>query len=155
LKKKLKNGQTRVVQRPRESRYYDTETPRRRLYSYKTKHHPAKIRPSIQPGKIVILLSGKFRGRRVVVLGRLPSGLILVTGPYVVNGVPIKRVNPAYVIATSTSIDISHIELDPKFNDDYFTRPKKKRENKTTEPEQRFESQEKKRRTREKNYRSE
>ena len=54
---------------------------------------------------------------------QLESGLLLVNGPFKVNGVSLRRVNAAYVIATSTVVDISSMNLDAKFNDDYFKRP--------------------------------
>lgn len=80
---------------------------------------PAKLRASLQPGAILILLAGRFKGKRVVLLSALPSGLLLVSGPYSVNGVPLRRVNPAYVIATAASVDVKGVDVS-KFCDAYF-----------------------------------
>ena len=85
------------------------------------------ISAELTPGQVVILLSGRFRGRRVVFLKKLESGLLLVTGPYKYNGVPLKRVNAAYVLPTSTKVKVDG-KVAEKLNDDFFKRVDIKRE---------------------------
>ena len=87
------------------------------------KAHPTKLRKGIVAGTVLILLSGRFRGKRVVFLKQLPSGLLLVTGPHKVNGVPVKRVNQAYTLTTSTKVNISGVDVS-KVNDDTFKKGK-------------------------------
>jgi len=99
---------------------------------YKVRQNPPKIRKSITPGAILIILAGRFRGKRVICLKALESGLLLVSGPYKINGVPLRRVNPAYVIATSTKVDVSKVDVNA-ITDEYFSREKD--ENKEGEDE--------------------
>jgi len=99
--------------------------------SRKSHHRVPRLRKSVTPGTILILLAGRFRGKRVVFLKQLNSGLLLVTGPYKINGVPARCVNQAYVIATTTKVNLSGINVDPKFNDDYFKRPAAEKKKKT------------------------
>lgn len=44
-------------------------------------------------------------------------------GPYKVNGVPLRRVNQAYVIATSTKVNLAGVQL-PAIDDKYFAKEK-------------------------------
>jgi large subunit ribosomal protein L6e len=46
---------------------------------------------------------------------------VFPSGPYQVNGVPLRRVNQAYVIATSTKVDVSGVKL-TGIDDAYFAR---------------------------------
>jgi len=51
--------------------------------------------------------------------------ILFLSGPYKVNGVPLRRVPQSYVIATQTKVDISKVKLSDKVNDDMFKRTKK------------------------------
>lgn len=86
---------------------------------------PQRLRPSLVPGTVLILLAGRFRGKRVIYLKNLEDNTLLVSGPFKVNGVPLRRVNARYVIATSTKLDVSSLNLS-KFNVEYFARDNKK-----------------------------
>ena len=56
----------------------------------------------------------------------MESGLLLVTGPYKYNGVPLKRVNPAYVLPTNTKLTIENVA--EKVDDKLFIKKFVKRE---------------------------
>lgn len=103
------------------ARYYPADDIPRPKHSRAKRQNSPKIRASFTPGTVCILLSGRFRGKRVVCLKALESGLLLVTGPYKINGVPLRRVNQAYVIGTSTKIDVSGVDVSG-INDAYFAR---------------------------------
>ncbi|KAF8974473.1 translation protein SH3-like domain-containing protein [Flammula alnicola] len=117
-----KNGGKRLVPTTKAPRFYPAEDVRQPKKSRKSPKPPS-LRTSITPGTILILLAGRYRGKRVVFLKQLTSGLLLVTGPFKINGVPLRRVNQAYVIATSTKVDVSLLKVDEKFNDSYFVKP--------------------------------
>jgi len=90
-------------------KYYPAEDVRTPKKVRKTVR-PAKLRSSLHPGTILILLAGRFRGKRVVLVNNLGQGVLLVTGPFKLNGVPLRRVNARYVIATSTKIDLKEVD---------------------------------------------
>jgi len=87
------------------------------------------LRRGIVPGSVLVLLSGRFRGKRVVFLKQLESGLLLVTGPYKINGVPLKRVNQVYTLTTSTKVDLKGVDV-AKIADGLFKKEKKAKKSK-------------------------
>jgi large subunit ribosomal protein L6e len=105
----------------KEPRFYAADDERKPIPSRKHRAKQTRLRPNLRPGSVVIILAGRFKGKRVVFLKQLPSGLLLVTGPYKVNGVPLRRVNQAYVIITSTVLDVSKAEV-AAIDDAFFAR---------------------------------
>lgn len=95
-----------------------------------------KYRASLQPGTVLILVAGRFRGKRVVLLKTLTQGTLLVTGPFKLNGVPLRRVNARYVIATKTKVDLKGVDakaLEKVSGESYFARVKSSKKQKGEE----------------------
>jgi len=106
------------------SRYYPAEDVKKKLGNHHNTTKQTKLRSSIVPGTVLILLAGRFKGQRVVFLKQLASGLLLISGPFRVNGVPLRRVPQSYVIATKTTVDISGVKVPDTVNDALFAKPK-------------------------------
>ncbi|KAK9295892.1 hypothetical protein QLX08_009926 [Tetragonisca angustula] len=104
-----KNGEKRIVLLKKRRANYPTEDPVTVHHAKKCfRDHHRYLRPSLKPGTICILLAGIHKGKRVVFLKQLKSGLLLVTGPFLINACPLRRI-PAHI------------------NDDYFKRKREKR----------------------------
>ncbi|KAG7205133.1 hypothetical protein KM043_005503 [Ampulex compressa] len=123
-----KNGETRIVLLKKRRANYPTADPVTVHHAKKCfRDHSRYLRPSLQPGTVCILLAGPHKGKRVVFLKQLRSGLLLVTGPFLINACPLRRVSQNYVIATSTRIDLSGFKLPEHIKDEYFKRKRDKR----------------------------
>eukprot|EP00127_Corallochytrium_limacisporum_P007412 Clim_evm15s251 gene=Clim_evmTU15s251 len=118
-----KNGGERTVPVQKASRFYPTEDGPVALKTRKSARI-AKLKASLTPGTVVIILSGPFKGKRAVFLKQLESGLCLITGPFKVNGVPLRRADQVYLQATSTKIDVSQLSLPAEVNDELFAKTK-------------------------------
>lgn len=124
------NGGERVVRLQKKKANYPTKA---RVTDRPTKgcfkNHKRNTRATLTPGRIVILLAGKHKGKRTVLLKVLPSGLLLVTGPFSLNSTPLRRISQRYVIATQTSVNLEKVNIPDHINDFYFRRSLKKTQN--------------------------
>merc|ERR1711881_381834 len=103
--KGAKNGEKRMVRVKRLRNDVPTQEPKKVGTSVNFfSKHKRSLRPSLTPGKICILLAGAHKGKRVIVLKQLASGLVLINGPLKLNGCPMRRVNQNYLLATGTAV---------------------------------------------------
>jgi len=125
-----RNGKERLVRAKRFPRYYPTEErPKKfRVKRKKFSQHERRFRSSLTPGTIVIMVAGRYAGKRAVIVKHLKSGLLLLTGPHKLNGIPLRRMNQIYVIGTSTKLDLTNAKLD-HLDDKVFKRVKKQKKN--------------------------
>lgn len=116
------NGGERKVLVKKGPRFYPTETRPKRSKTGQVTHrnHPRKFKKGLEPGRVLIILAGKHRGKRVVLLKTLKSGLLLVNGPFKLNGCPLKRMHQKFVIVTRTKIPFDGVKIPKHLNDKYF-----------------------------------
>lgn len=122
-----KNGESRKIHLKRKNFYPSIKKPKVHRVRGLYRQHARNFRSSLTPGTVLILLAGVNKGKRVVLLKNLRSGLLLVTGPYLLNGVPLRRVQPCHVIGTKTKLDVSGVTLPEKLTDKFFKRIVEKR----------------------------
>merc|ERR1712188_260758 len=84
------------------TRFYPAEDIKKKLGNHHNTTKQTKLRKSITPGTVLILLAGTFK----------------------VNGVPLRRVPQSYVIATQTSVDVSDVKVPAEVNDEFFKKPR-------------------------------
>lgn len=118
------NGGTRRVLLTKPPAFYAAQLNKKRKIKRKPKTNFKRLRPSITPGTVCIVVAGVHKGKRVVFLKRLASGLCLVNGPFKINACPLRRINQIYLIATSTKLPIGKVEIPANINDNYFRRAK-------------------------------
>merc|ERR1719458_1914157 len=120
-----KNGGTRMVRVKKLAADYPTKdaaAPGTSVNFFSK--HKRSVRSSLSAGTVAIVLAGVHKGKRVIVLKSLETGLILVTGPFKLNGAPLRRVNQRFLLATSTKVDVSGVKIPASIDDKYFARIK-------------------------------
>ncbi|XP_058451630.1 large ribosomal subunit protein eL6 [Malaya genurostris] len=123
-----KNGGERKVLVKKNKGYLPTKSiVRKRTGKRCFRNHKRNTRKSLTKGKVLILLAGRHKGKRVVLLKVLKSGLLLVNGPFALNCCPLRRISQNYVIATKTRVNLKNFKVPKHINDTYFRRVVKKK----------------------------
>merc|ERR1711898_25104 len=84
----------------KETRYYPAEDVKSKLRNNHNNSRQTKLRASITPGTVLILLAGHFKG------------------------MPLRRVPQSYVIATKTTVDVSKVAVPASVTDALFKKAK-------------------------------
>lgn len=131
---KINLKKTCVYKPTKMRKLYHTQLPMRKLPHSNTfkdqnprgRRHYAKLRKSLTPGTVVIMVGTHHQCKKAVFLKQLKrSGLCLVSGPWYLNGVPVRRIDQRFLIATSIKLN-----LNPKFkvpacvDDSFFKKPR-------------------------------
>lgn len=116
------NAGERKVLTKKGPKFYPTETRPKKSKTGRVihKNHPRRFKKGLEPGRVLIILAGKHRGKRVVLLKTLKSGLLLVNGPFKINACPLKRMHQKFVIVTRTKIPFDGVKIPKHINDKYF-----------------------------------
>eukprot|EP00703_Trepomonas_sp_PC1_P004014 JAP92592.1 60S ribosomal protein L6 [Trepomonas sp. PC1] len=67
-------------------------------------HKPLRV--GIETGRIVIILSGAYAGKRAVVVKQLENGQILCNGPFALNQVPLCAIPQRHLMITSEKVEV-------------------------------------------------
>jgi len=84
----------------------------------KGKLHSHKLRKSITPGTIGIILKGPQKTRRVVFIKQVESGLMIVANP--VAGLEPTTVDSRYFLSTKVKLDISGVKVPEEMVHSHF-----------------------------------
>ncbi|ABW98320.1 rpl6B (nucleomorph) [Hemiselmis andersenii] len=91
----------------------------KRTKTLKNKRLIIKTKKKFKIGSIIILLGSKFQGKKAVLLKITKKGLLIISGPFSVNGISLRRINPRYAVPTEIGIGLNNLQLG-FLNDDYF-----------------------------------
>mmetsp|Transcript_29247 Transcript_29247/g.57225 ORF Transcript_29247/g.57225 Transcript_29247/m.57225 type:complete len:203 (+) Transcript_29247:25-633(+) len=83
-----------------------------------------KSHEKIKKGSVIILLGLKFQGKKAILLKITKKGFFVISGPFSINGIPLRRINPRYALPTEINVDLSNMKLG-FINDNYFNFLKK------------------------------
>merc|ERR1711970_192333 len=98
-------------------------------------NNPTKLRKSLVPGTVCIIVAGRHQAKKCIFLKQLRrSGLLLVTGPHKINGVPLRRVDQKHVIATSVKVDLASLKVPARIDDFFFKSTRGTKRHVTTKP---------------------